>query len=78
MGLLQATIVVIHAEIIFMNKATILAVVLIFLTACSADTDNDIDHCTDQSGLAFVHLNDTYRVGAVESGNAGGFGRAET
>jgi 5'-nucleotidase / UDP-sugar diphosphatase len=30
------------------------------------------------SGLTFVHLNDTYRVGAVEDGNAGGFGRAVT
>ena len=26
-------------------------------------------------GLTFIHLNDTYRVGAVEDGTAGGFGR---
>jgi len=30
------------------------------------------------SGLTFVHLNDTYRVGAVEDGNAGGFSRVVT
>ncbi|MBT8090695.1 MAG: bifunctional metallophosphatase/5'-nucleotidase [Gammaproteobacteria bacterium] len=30
---------------------------------------------TATSGLTFVHLNDTYRVGAVEDGNAGGFSR---
>ncbi len=30
------------------------------------------------SGLTFVHLNDTYRVGAVEDGKAGGFGRVVT
>ena len=27
------------------------------------------------SGLTFIHLNDTYRVGAVEDGTAGGFSR---
>ena len=30
------------------------------------------------SGLTFVHLNDTYRVGAVEDGTAGGFSRVVT
>ncbi len=30
------------------------------------------------SGLTFVHLNDTYRVGAVEDGEKGGFGRVVT
>ncbi len=60
-----------------MNK-TQLVVVLLALTACSADTDNGIDHRTDQSGLTFIHLNDTYRIGAVENGNAGGFGRVVT
>lgn len=30
------------------------------------------------SGITFVHLNDTYRVGAVEDGNAGGFSRVVT
>lgn len=30
------------------------------------------------SGITFVHLNDTYRVGAVEDGTSGGFGRVVT
>ena len=30
------------------------------------------------AGLTFIHLNDTYRVGAVEDGKAGGFGRVVT
>jgi 5'-nucleotidase len=29
-------------------------------------------------GLSFIHLNDTYRVGAVEDGKRGGFGRVVT
>lgn len=32
----------------------------------------------ETSGLTFIHLNDTYRVGAVEDGNAGGFSRVVT
>jgi 5'-nucleotidase len=32
----------------------------------------------ETSGLTFVHLNDTYRVGAVEDGKAGGFSRVVT
>ena len=61
-----------------MNKATILAVVVIGLTACSAATDHDSNNNAGQSGLTFIHLNDTYRIGAVENGNAGGFGRVVT
>ncbi len=30
------------------------------------------------AGITFVHLNDTYRVGTVEDGNAGGFSRVVT
>jgi 2',3'-cyclic-nucleotide 2'-phosphodiesterase (5'-nucleotidase family) len=61
-----------------MNKTLLIVVVLLALTACSVDTDNDIDNNADQSGLTFIHLNDTYRIGDVESGNAGGFGRVVT
>jgi 5'-nucleotidase len=32
----------------------------------------------ESTGLTFVHLNDTYRVGAVEDGKAGGFSRVVT
>lgn len=32
----------------------------------------------ESSGLTFIHVNDTYRVGAVEDGTKGGFGRVVT
>jgi len=44
----------------------------LFLSACA------IAPTPDTTGLTFVHLNDTYRVGAVEDGNAGGFSRVVT
>ncbi|MGI9237037.1 MAG: bifunctional metallophosphatase/5'-nucleotidase [Woeseiaceae bacterium] len=42
------------------------------LAACATVPANEA------SGLTFVHLNDTYRVGAVEDGNAGGLSRVVT
>ncbi len=45
-----------------------------FLLACSSV----IPTKPGSAGLTFIHLNDTYRVGAVEDGNAGGFGRVVT
>jgi len=47
----------------------------VFLTACAATPESTADH---SSRLTFIHLNDTYRVGAVEDGNKGGFGRVVT
>ena len=44
------------------------------LIACAATSTS----ISGPTGLTFVHLNDTYRVGAVEDGNAGGFGRVVT
>jgi len=44
----------------------------LFLVACAATTP------TELPGITFVHLNDTYRVGDVEDGKAGGFGRVLT
>jgi 2',3'-cyclic-nucleotide 2'-phosphodiesterase (5'-nucleotidase family) len=52
-------------------KRIILALLCIYLAACAAAAPSD----SGTSSLTFVHLNDTYRVGAVEDGNAGGFGR---
>jgi len=52
-------------------KRIILALLCIYLAACAATAPSD----SGTSRLTFVHLNDTYRVGAVEDGNAGGFGR---
>ena len=49
-----------------------LSVVLLFLAACSANTD------VEKTGLTFIHLNDTYRIGAVEGGSRGGFARVVT
>jgi len=53
-----------------MRKITLLVFGLSFLLSACASSPT-----TKTSGLTFVHLNDTYRVGAVEDGNAGGFSR---
>ena len=55
-------------------KRIFIASLCIFLAACAVTAPS----ASDSSGLTFVHLNDTYRVGAVEDGNAGGFGRVVT
>ena len=56
-----------------MKKITLLLFVLsLVLTACATLP------APESSGLTFVHLNDTYRVGAVEDGKAGGFSRVVT
>jgi 5'-nucleotidase/UDP-sugar diphosphatase len=44
------------------------------LAACAASGTTD----PESSGITFVHLNDTYRVGDVEDGKAGGFSRVVT
>jgi 5'-nucleotidase len=46
----------------------------LFVIACSATPHEP----PQASGITFIHLNDTYRVGAVEDGTAGGFGRVVT
>jgi len=58
-----------------MRRIWILAAAL--LVACDLASEPTIP---DESGskLTFIHLNDIYRVGAVEDGNAGGFGRIVT
>ncbi|MDH3748505.1 MAG: 5'-nucleotidase C-terminal domain-containing protein [Gammaproteobacteria bacterium] len=45
----------------------------LFIAACAPYATQTEDLQTE--GLTFIHLNDTYRIGAVESGQAGGFGR---
>ena len=45
------------------------------LAACAASSESTPD---SSPGLVFVHVNDTYRVGAVEDGKRGGFGRVVT
>jgi len=53
----------------------ILLVASMFLTACAVTPESTADN---SSRLTFIHLNDTYRVGAVEDGKKGGFGRVVT
>ncbi len=49
----------------------------ILLGACAtAEIASSTAHSSN--GFTFLHLNDTYRVGAVEDGNRGGFGRVTT
>lgn len=54
----------------------IIASLVLIVTACAVAPQPDEGNAS--SGLTFVHLNDTYRIGAVEDGNAGGLGRVVT
>ena len=54
-----------------------LSIALLLLLAACAVTSPPSDS-ESSAGLSFIHLNDTYRVGAVEDGNAGGFSRVTT
>ena len=56
-----------------MTKFTTLIVAAGLLFSACAATSNE-----QSKGLTFIHLNDTYRVGAVEDGKRGGFSRAVT
>jgi 5'-nucleotidase len=56
-----------------MNKITLLSISLCLVFSACATTPTPAT-----SGLTFVHLNDTYRVGTVEDGKAGGFSRVVT
>ena len=62
-----------------MNKrfgmSSFLLAVVLAVTACAATAESTAD---ERTGLTFLHLNDTYRVGAVEDGKRGGFGRVVT
>ncbi|MBT8107734.1 MAG: 5'-nucleotidase C-terminal domain-containing protein [Gammaproteobacteria bacterium] len=54
-----------------MNKPILAIVTLFLLTSCATAPP-------PSGGLTFIHLNDTYRVGAVEDDTAGGFSRVVT
>lgn len=60
------------------RRTLLIAACLLFVVACSAAPQQPQQKPPQVSGITFVHLNDTYRVGAVEDGNAGGFGRVVT
>lgn len=53
-----------------------IASLLLFVTACATTSQPDANNAS--SGLTFIHLNDSYRIGAVEDGNAGGLSRVVT
>ena len=56
-----------------MNRIiTLFAAIVLGIAGCAVSAP------APTSGLTFLHLNDTYRVGAVEDGNAGGFSRVVT
>ncbi len=54
----------------------LLMILLLGLTACSSQPLQPA--ATQNPGLTFIHLNDTYRIGAVEDGSKGGFARVLT
>jgi 5'-nucleotidase len=49
-----------------------------FLLSLAACSDPQPDAPSSTGGLTFIHLNDTYRVDAVEEGRRGGFSRIAT
>ena len=55
-------------------KRTLLLLISVALVACAVPAPVP----QNPGGITFVHLNDTYRVGPVDSGKGGGFGRVVT
>ena len=53
-------------------KKALLTIISLFLVSACATT------APEPGGITFIHLNDTYRVGAVEDDTAGGFSRVVT
>src|SRR5210317_744509 len=60
------------------RKILIVVACLVSVVACSATPQEPPQQPPQVPGITFIHLNDTYRVGAVEDGTAGGFGRVVT
>lgn len=48
-------------------------ILLLLLNACASTSE-----VSNEAVLTFIHLNDTYRIDAVEEGRRGGFGRVAT
>jgi len=51
---------------------------LLLITLCGCSTPGIVSDAGDVETLTFIHLNDTYRVDAVEEGRRGGFSRVAT
>ena len=56
-----------------MMKRLTIILVSVLVVACTTTATRE-----PASGITFIHLNDTYRVGAVEDGKRGGFSRVVT
>ena len=55
---------------------SLFVLILLFVGACAAQPVNSSS--SKPSTLSIIHLNDTYRVGDVEEGHKGGYGRVAT
>ena len=58
------------------RRLSTLILLATLLVACSETPD--AKDPASSGGLTFIHLNDTYRIGDVDSGRTGGFGRVVT
>ena len=58
------------------KSSAIIASLALTVTACAVAPQPDEGNAS--SGLTFVHLTDTSRIGVVEDGNAGGLGSVVT
>lgn len=56
----------------------IIHLILIVLSVCGCASSSRMVDSGSPAGITFIHLNDTYRVDAVEEGRRGGFGRVAT
>ncbi len=56
-------------------RTSLITFLFVVVASCGGADDA---HVPKSDGLTFFHMNDTYRIGTVESGAAGGFGRVVT
>jgi len=60
-----------------LRKRSYFLLSIVFLAACASVATPPADNAQNNT-LTFIHLNDTYRIDAVEEGRRGGFGRVAT
>jgi len=58
-------------------RAAMLVIGILLLASCGSPT-TETAPASSGATITFLHMNDTYRVGAVEDGRRGGFGRVTT
>jgi len=59
------------------KRFALFVIIACLLTSCVTEPLRSVD-TPSATKITFLHLNDTYRVGALEDGNRGGFGRVTT